>query len=100
MATQSKATVIKPPQGKLAVRTLILGIFGLLWSCVPVFGFIGLLSGTAAIILGFVGIKTNNKGSYIVIGMITGALAVIAFIVASIFYLFFVSQSINSSLQN
>jgi len=97
MTTSTPTT--KPPQGKTAVRTLILGVFAIIWSLVPVLGFIGFLAGIAALILGSIRLKKEGTSSYTVTGMVLGAVAIVLFIIASIFYLLLVMNSIDKSLQ-
>ena len=87
----------QPPQGKTAVRTLILGIFAILWSLVPVLGFVGFASGIAALILGSIRLKKEGSSSYTVIGMVLGGAAILLFIIASIFYFSLVLNEANKA---
>ena len=90
----------KPPQGKTAVRTLILGIFAILWSLVPVLGFVGFAAGIAALVLGSIRVKKEGSSSYTTAGMIMGGVAIILFVVASIFYLALALNAANEAANN
>ena len=85
------------PQGPMAVRTLILGVFSLLWCLFPVLGFVGVISGIAALILGGIRIKKLGTSSYTITGMIMGGVAILLFIIASIFYLTIATNAANDA---
>lgn len=95
-----ETTQAKSPQGKTAVRTLILGIFSILWCLFPVLGFVGFATGIAALILGSIRLKKEGSSSYTIAGMVMGGVAILLFITASIFYLALALDAANDAANN
>jgi len=78
-------------------RALVTGIFALMWCLFPVFGFAGFLAGIAAIILGSIDRSKAGVNKFNTIGIVTGIVAIVLFIMASIFYLSAVADQINDA---
>ncbi|PPK93909.1 uncharacterized protein DUF4190 [Kineococcus xinjiangensis] len=78
------------PKNGLGIAALVLGILGLLGAWVPLIGLVGGFLGLLAVILGIIGRNRAKKGQatnggMALVGIITGALALILSIAVSVY---------------
>lgn len=90
---QAEQVQIQPRNG-MGTAALVLGIIGILLAWIPIIGFLGFVLGILAIILGVVGIVRARKGraTNLVMAAIGTGLGALAFVVSTVVFGLFVSE--------